>query len=368
MGKRSRRWGWGVLILVGFFGTQGAAFAQFNPYVMPRFNPAGGVNTLPSFTPAAAVSSYPYDPLGQSMYNPYYGVGPVGGALFGTAEIYRAYGTFMNNVEQARILRQQSIQAKLDTQRKRFELEMYLRANTPTYTEEQARVARLTVKRIHLSSPPGEIASGKALNVMIEDARKFPTRKIVLDPIPLSEDVLQQLNVTGSEYGLGVLRNEGKIPWPLAVVDVLAPEQRRLLDAQAQALYQSALKGKLDPSVFRDFSNELDRVYDNLLKRVNEIPGPQYLEAKRFLSDLKDARTALEKGEVLSQAQFQKYVAGGKTIQEVIDYMISKGLRFAPATLFDEPAYRAFYAALVNFDVALNAQGTVATETKDNKQ
>jgi len=48
----------------------------------------------------------------------------------------------------------------------------------------------------------------------------------------------------------------------------------------------------------------------------------------------------------------------------VVDYMISKGLRFAPATAQDEAAYRAFFSALVAYDVALNAQGG-GGETKE---
>ncbi len=360
----------GAILAVCVFGTHNSARAQFNPYVIPQFNVGGSANPVASaaMQSALANSTAPYDPYAQSLYNPYtYGIGPVGGAYVGIAEIYRAYGTAINDLERARILRQQSIQAKLDTQRKRFELEMYLRANTPTYTDEQARVARITLTRIQNNSPPAEITAGKALNIMLEDARKFPNRKTALSPISLSEDVLQQLNVSAGEYGLGVLRNEGRINWPLAVQDLLPAEQRKLFEAQAQALYQGALKGKVDPNVFRDFSNELDRTYENLLKRANEIPGPQYLEAKRFLSDLKDARNAIEKGEVANQAAYLRFVAGGKSIADVVDFMISKGLRFTPATGLDEAAYRAFYAAFVNFDVALNAQANSTTENKDKK-
>jgi hypothetical protein len=367
MGKRVTMWG-GAIVAVCVFNAQNAALAQFNPYVMPRFN-AAGTNAAASIAAQAAyTNAAPYDSLSQSVYNPYsYGVGPVGGAYIGIAEIYRAYGTAINDIERARILRQQSIQAKLDTQRKRFELEMYLRANTPTYTDEQARVARITLKRIQNSSTPTEIAAGKALNIMLEDARKFPNRKAALSPMALSEDILQQLNVTAGEYGLGVLRNEGRINWPLALQELLPAEQRKLFEAQAQALYQGAAKGKVDPNVFRDFSNELDRTYDGLLRRANEIPGPQYLEAKRYLSDLKDARNAIEKGEVANQVAYQKQISGGKSIADIVEFMIGKGLRFAPAAGTDEAAYRAFYAAFVNFDVALNAQGNPMSESKDNK-
>ena len=346
--------------------------AQFNPYVMPRFNPAGPANPLVAPTSVSAPISPSvlgtYDPYYPTPYNPYYGPGPVGGALMGLADVYRSYGTVIMNMEQARSMREQAIQAKLDTQRKRFELDMYIRANTPTFTEEQMKVARNTLKRIHGNSLPAEITSGKALNVMLDDARKFASRKVSMEQINLGEEMLRQLNVTASHVGLGPLRDGGKINWSVAVKETVPAEQLKTLEVQAQVLVQGALKGNIDVNVFRDFGAELDRTYENLVKRVNDLAGPQYLEAKRFLSDLKDARTALEKGEAQRQAQYQKFIAGGKSVQEVVDFMIGKGWRFAPATDRDEAAYRAFYAAFVVFDVALNTQGPApALETKETK-
>jgi hypothetical protein len=370
MAASAKRLGLVALAMTAVLVMPAIAAAQFNPYVMPQFNPAGPAALTPTNLPSSVSPSYlgPYDPLNYTPYNPYsYGIGPVGGALIGLADLYRASGTLVMNVEQSRSLRQQAIQAKLDTQRKRFELEMYIRANTPTFTEEQTKVARNTLKRIHSHSMPGEIASGKALNLMLDDARKFPSRKVASEQITLSEDILSQLNVSASHVGLGVLRNDGRISWPLSVQEVLTPEQMKTLEVQAQAVAQGALKGKIDPNVFRDFGAELDRTYENVVKRVNEIAGPHYLETKRFLNDLKDARTALDKGEAQRQLQYQKFVAGGKSVQEVVDFMISKGLTFAPATAQDEAAYRAFYSALVAFDVALNTQAPAPIEPKENR-
>jgi hypothetical protein len=360
MAARMNQWGAVALAMAGTLAATGAAQAQFNPYVMPRFNPLTA--TAPGVTTTTGIPSYglPYDP-NSSAYNPYtYGIGPIGGAAVGLAEVYRAYGTVLLNQEQARSMREQAMQAKLETQRKRFELEMYIRANTPTYVEEQIRIARNTLRRIHGFSTPAEIASAKALNVVLDDAGKFPDRKLAANPAMLSEDVLGQLNVTASHFSLGALRNDGKIRWPMAMQDSVPRDQQQALEAQAQALVKGALNGKFDPNVYRDYSAAVEKIGDDLAKRVNEIGGQQYLEAKRFVSDLKDAGVALEKGEARNQAQYQKFVAGGKSVHDVVDFMISKGLRFAPATAQDEAAYRAFHAALVAYDVALNAQGTAA--------
>ncbi|GEM_PF-2190871 len=372
MTPHAKRLGLIALTFAGVLLGTSSASAQFNPYVMPRFNPAGPANPLIAPTTVSSPINPSmfgtYDPYYPTPYNPYYGSGPVGGALMGMADIYRSYGTVIMNMEQARSMREQAIQAKLDTQRKRFELDMYIKANTPTFTEDQAKVARNTLKRIHGNSLPAEISNGKALNLMLDDARKFPSRKVAMEQINLGEDILRQLNVSASHVGMGPIGEDGKIKWSLAVKESVPAEQLKTLEVQALALVQGALKGNIDVNIFRDFGAELDRTYDNLIKRVNDIAGPQYLEAKRFLSDLKDARTALEKGELQRQVQYQKFIAGGKSIQEVVDFMIGKGLRFAPATGQDEAAYRAFYSALVVFDVALNTQGPApALETKDNR-
>jgi hypothetical protein len=326
------------------------AEAQFGGPINP-YTPNGTVPLTPN-----PFAINPYAPGGSGYPGTGYGWNPgeFGGILFGHADMLRAYGATINMQEQARILRQQSIQARFDTQRKRFELEMYIKANTPTFTEEQAKVARTTLQRIKTNSTPAEITTGKSLNLILDDARNFKNRKVASDSTPLSEGVLMQLNVTANENGMGPLR-DGQINWPIALKEVLTDEQRRTLEAQAQALVQGAAKGKVDANTLRDFGGELDRAYEMVLERVNEL-GPHYLDAKRFLSDLRNARKAIEKGEAQHQAEFMRWVStGGKTVQDVVDYLISKGLKFAPASLHDEAAYRAFFSALVAYNVALNA-------------
>ena len=62
------------------------------------------------------------------------------------------------------------------------------------------------------------------------------------------------------------------------------------------------------------------------------------------------------------QAKFQRYIEGGRSVQEIADYLVTNGLRFAPATINDEAAYRAIHTALASYDVAMNSQNGI-----DNK-
>ncbi|MFO0863326.1 MAG: hypothetical protein U0744_01465 [Gemmataceae bacterium] len=346
----------------------GAGVNPYTPFVSAGVSPYQ-TSTNP-YTPGGGIyGANPYDTGAGNPYNPFFygsGLGATGGSLYGSAEMAKAFGNVITSQEQARIMRQQAMQAAIDTQRKRFDFELYKAANTPTYTEEQMKIARQVHKRILSNSSPSEILNGTALNILLDDARKYPNKKVSMDPIPLSEDILRRLNVTAGLGNMGLLRDDGKVAWPAALQDMMTDEQRRTIETLAQNLMTGAKNGKVDANALRDLGNTLDKTQANLVKKVNEIPTIQYLEGKRFIREFNDARVALERGEAKAHFGFQDFVQGGKTIQEVVDYLVSRGLKLAPATSADEGAYRAFHSALVAFDVALNTQaGTTAPETKE---
>jgi len=164
--------------------------------------------------------------------------------------------------------------------------------------------------------------------------------------------------------------NDGEFTWPVAFLENFPADQLKLVQTQAKTLVKYAEKGnKIDINVLKDMRNEVDKIRDQLFKMVNEIPTTQYLEAKRFLNDFDDARQALERGEALTQVNFQKWCAGGKNLQQLVDYMIANGMKFTPATLGDEFAYRSAYSGMVAMDVALNTQaGGAIPETSEPKE
>ncbi len=329
-------------------GPVGAGLA--NPYTPVGAGYGGGVNP---YTPAGAGIAPAYAAGLINPYNPYLTSSP-GFTLMGQADVIRAYSVALTGQEQARVMRQQYYQAKLDTQKRRFELEMYIKANTPSFTEEQQKIAALTLKRLQTTNNVTEIFSAKSLNVILDDLRRAPGKKVAMDKIELSEDQLRRINVTGATFSLGVLRNEGKFSWPSGLEDLLTPEQKKEIEVRAQTLVQNAIKGRPDANMLKDLRVEIEKTRETLLKKVNEMPGPQYLEAKRFLSDFDDARVAIERGEAANQMKFQEFVIGGKTVQEVADFLVLKGLRIAPATQGDEASYQALNSAMVALDVALN--------------
>jgi hypothetical protein len=371
-------------------GVAAPAFSQpvfanpypFAPAIPPVFGSAmnpyvgGGFGVNP-YSPALGgeFGSNPYSPAGSSGgSNPYSpgGWGGCGGGwglpasvgpgytLMGGADLLRATGTVTKDMETARIMRQQYYQAKLDTKRKAFDLEMYIKANTPTPTEEQMRITRQMLKRIQTNSNPAEIADGRSLNFLLNDiASKFHENKSPLSEIALDENVLKHLNVSKgpNDASLGLLRNGDKLLWPTALREIVPAEKRTEISAQAQALAQAAIAGKqADPEAIRDLRGQLDKMDDQLLKRANALDTPDYTAGQRFLADLRAAIRAISSGSAGAQVEFQKLVSKGEihNLNDVVRVMVSRGWRFGPSLPTDEAAYRALHSALVSYNIALN--------------
>jgi hypothetical protein len=283
----------------------------------------------------------------------------------GAADVLRAYGTVITKQEQARIMRQQYYQAALDTKKQAFDLEMYIKNNTPDWNARQEKITKSVLKRIQNASNPAEIVEGRSLNFLLDDVDKNYT-KATMPEIPLDENVMRQLNVKPAGLGnnsLGMLRDGGKLQWPAALVKMLPADVRSDIDAKAQALAKNAADGKApDLNASADFQNQISRAREQLLKKANDFDTTPYQDAKRFLTDLDNSRQAIERGNASAQLQYQKLLAKGdiQNVNQLVNAMVKNGWRFAPALLSDEAAYRALHSALVAYDVALNQQVATA--------
>jgi len=319
-----------------------------NPY-----SPAGGYDAGASnpYSPAAALGGYGYG-LPPS-------VGP-GYTLMGGADLLRATGQVWKDEETARIMRQQYYQSKLDTKKKAFDLDMYIKANTPTFTETELKTQRVILSRILRNSNPAEIADGRSLNMILADiAGKFHDNKAPLSEIPLDESVLPRLNIASGAGGasLGLLRNGDKLNWPLALVKLESPEIRTTVGAQAQALALNAIAGKEpDANAIIDLRGKIEKMEALLLKNANAFDTPDYMAARRFLSDLLAGTRAISSGGAAAQVEFQRLVSKGEihNLNDLVKVMVTRGWRFAPALPSDESAYQALHSSLASYDVALN--------------
>jgi hypothetical protein len=326
-------------------------------------NMYGGTGMANPSNPYAAALTVPpdYGSAGNS-----YSSDPYSGSLYGTSSVIRAQGTLMLDQERARIMRELALQARQETRKKQFDTDQYIRENFPTFTQEQAKVAREQLKRIQSQASPGEIESGRAMNILLDDLRKHADKMAGVTSLPIDEDALKCINVTTpTGANLGLLRNGGKLSWPTALVDLVPAKTREDIESLTGPLYQLAVTNKLQGNnLVRDLDARVDQLQDALAGKVNDIPTGQYLEARRFLRELRSAVAALQQPNVAqAMADYQKFVSGGgKTAEQVAKFLIDRGLAVAPATPGDEGAYHALHTALANYDAAISTRPAVASK------
>jgi hypothetical protein len=332
----------------------GGGYGIGNPYVGGGYGP-GGID------PLTGIPGGGYSSLNNPYWNPY-----GGGYMYSSAADIQAYAQLGISQEQARILRESANQAKLVTRKMTADLEAYLREKKYTFTKEQADIAKQLLERVQVTPTNTEITTGKSLNILLQDLGrgKFDSKNLMSQTVTIDEDVLKLLNVTGAkdnDSNLALLRNDGQVTWTLVFDDttILPKKTREDIDSYAKQLFFQAANanGTLDKNTLKDLESALRKLRDDLRARVNKVDGQDYRDGLRFLDTFDAAVRALRLGDATVYLDFnQKFAKGGKTVQELVDYMTSKGLVFAPSIPGDERAYQAIQAALAVHSLALHAQ------------
>jgi hypothetical protein len=344
------------------------ASAYANPYSNPYASLYSGVGPGYGYGGTAALTSATGLPTsagyggygnGYSPYSSYYD--PSGGFLRGVADSVNSQGQFLIQEQQARMTKEQAKSLAIDNRRKLFDEIMYERQHTPSFAEDQERIAALHLRRAQNTAAITEIWSAKSLNELLKDLKKLHGDKVAGPEIELDPDVLKQINIqAGKGNGnVGILRNEGRLSWPIGLTDDLkngaeeAKEIRSILDSQALRAVQQAANGKVNVGVIKDLKKNVADLQKILTSNVKEMPTSEYIEAKRFLNNFEDAIKALQEENVGTYFN-QNWVSKVKTVQDLVDLMTKKGLTFAGAVSGDEAAYQALYNALVAYDKAAN--------------
>jgi len=348
----------------------------FNPYPRIVANPlaasplsayAGGVANPYASLYAASLYSNPYmssPGYGSGYYNPYmYGsYDPYSGYLRGGADVINAQGRFMVNTQQAYLTREQVRSEHVANRRKIFDEYLYEREKTPTAEEERQRHQLEQLNRSRNNPPVTEIWSGKALNDILADLRKLPAKApqggqlVNIQQLPLDEEGLKHINVTQGTGNIGLLKNEGRLNWPVALNGPDFKEQRERINSLSQAaVRQAEFNGHVDPGTLTQLNSDVDSLQRQLRKNGGDLPFAAYTEAKGFLNNLDEALAALRQSDVGNYFT-GKFALKAKTVPELVDHMRKQGLQFAPAIPGDEGAYVALHQALANYDLAAQAQ------------
>ncbi|HXG11450.1 MAG TPA: hypothetical protein VNK04_16975 [Gemmataceae bacterium] len=323
----------------GYIGGLGGATLYSNPYA-----------ASPGYVPGYYTN--PYFPWGY----PYYMNDPFSGYLTGAAQVISAQAQFMSTRAQTDLLREQYRQMRIDTHRRileEWQYERNLLANVPDPRDIERKFATHRA----LNDPPlTEILSGESLNRILVNIQELERKGATGPTMPLDEDLLKQINVTNGERGnIGLLRTSGgRLSWPLPLQGPTFDEERKRLDQFApEAVKQVEFNGQVNPKILEQMRADVNALGRKLNENIRELTPTQYVEARRYLSQLEDALTALEQPGV--QNYFSgKWGARGKTVGELVKNMA--GLRFAPATQGTEAAYRALHQALTAYNMALEQQ------------
>jgi hypothetical protein len=302
-----------------------------------------------------------------SLYaNPYsgsgYGYDPYGGFLRGSAEVIKAQGTFAQDQQKALLTREQIQSERVANRRKLVEQYLYERDKLPTPEDERERTRAQELRRSLTDPPVTEIWSAKALNDLLAELQKQGAKGVMATyrgpKEPLDQDQLKLINVMSTNRGgnIGLLKNGGRLSWPLALTGFEFKEERERLSSLAQdAVKEAEFNNRVDAGTLRQLHEDLDRLQKQLSRSVGELPPSQYIEAKRYLNNLGDALKVLGQPDAGSHLN-RKYAAQGKTVPDLVQYMTEHGLRFAAAVAGDEAAYRALHRALAAYAQGLHVE------------
>jgi len=272
----------------------------------------------------------------------------------GTADILSASGSFAVRVNESRMIGEQVKQARVDTRRKIFDQWLYERANTPTNQDLREEIQRRERRRALTDPPPSEILAAIPLNILYKDLRDRVRAGAKGQPIVIDEGTLRQINVrapmTAGNVGvLKPLKDGGQMTWPPLLKGEAYQDDVKLINTRAaEAVKQAVHSGEVDPTRLAELTGAIARLKKKLDDNVTELTPAQWIEAKRFLNQLDDARRALSNPDVANYFT-DKFVARGKTVPELVEYMASKGLEFAPAVGGDESSYIALYNYLLAY-------------------
>jgi len=338
--------------------------APFFPVTQPAFAPV----IAPSYPSAVLTTGYnPFGTPTATLTNEsdFYGIPnslgygypygtyipPTAGALFGTADLTRAQGRYLNDYQSARLLNQQVEQMKIETARKRLEYRRYLQSLQPNYDEIRDKELARSLDRARRHASDNDIFSARALNTLLDHFRQMHAKKQEGADVDIPADLLKNINVASASGGnIALIKQKGRLVWTDALNrDAFEKARKEFEEKTAEAIENIKANGRPDGTTMAALQKALNTLHVDLEKQIGVLTSDDYMESKRFLNQLNDAVQALKDPNVSNYFN-NIYVARGKKVKELVDWMLSKGLRFAPAVPGDYEAYRTLHQLLVAYD------------------
>ena len=346
----------------------------YNPYATSPYlttNPGmtGGpsLSTTPGYGTGGYDNSLTTNPYTSNPYNGYNnnsGSDPYGAAaLRGVADLTNATAQYQVTMIRARLMQEELTRSRLATRRLIQEEIDRERRNIPNPEESRQKDLENSLSRARRDPPMTEILSGKSLNDLFNNLATQQAKGFRGPNVPLDEVDLTQLNLSpGDESGnIGLLKNlkQGdKLGWPTVLTGDGYTEARDKLDARLpDAVSRLRTQKPVPDSDVRDLEDSVKKMTENLNSSIGDLSPTQYITGKRFLNLVQDAITAMKSPGAINYFN-GTWVAKGKNVAELVNYMKEKGLKFAAATPGGDATYRALHHAMIAYDANMTLIAT----------
>lgn len=292
----------------------------------------------------------PYADGAYGGFYPGYGESPIGGYMRGYADVISSVTQGMIDEQQSRMMAEQIKQVKVDTRRKQFDEWLYERNAMPTVEDDRERRRIEDIRRARNNPPSHEIWSGQALNELLTAIQQQDARNVRGPTVQVSPETVSHINVnaSGSTGTIGLLRDGGKLTWPAVLQRPAFEDQRKQIDSLARKAYQQAQAGPAPGDVIDGMTEAVNKLNDTIGAQIHSLTPTDYSRAKSYVREIESTIKMLQDPNVGNYLS-KKWAVKGGTVGEVVDNMTSQGLRFAPATHGDEPAYNTMYRGMVAY-------------------
>jgi len=306
---------------------------------------------------------YGYGGYGYPMSRTGSALAGYGQTLQGAASVASAMGGYHQDIEQAKMTRQQVQQMSIDTRRKQIEYEMWYEGVRPTAPKmiEKERQTDLQVARE--GAPYSQITSGYTLNVLLQSVLRAGT-PLAGPNISLELFTVNGLNLTPprTQGSLALAKDEGRIEWTEALQDSSYDTIRDNFSKTFTAALKEAESGMPpDRATLNELRGGLKLIDDQLEGQVRDLPPSRYIESRRLLNKLKDTIRGLSDRRITSAAS-SGWRQSTRTVRDLVAYCQKQGLEFGPAMASgDDQAYNAAYFALRAYERGVVPQRSLAT-------
>jgi hypothetical protein len=196
--------------------------------------------------------------------------------------------------------------------------------------------------------PATKIWSGAMLNNELQTLKGRLRKGGAIPNTPVDAKLLSQVNLARGEKGinLGLLRYADKLAWPTALKQAPFAADRNTIEKTLPDAANQARKGPAVQSATEPLRLAAKRLSRRLDDQVGELTPIQFMEARRFLTQMQVAIDELHDPDVTTLFELQEQLIRCKTLAGLIAFMTEEKLEFGPCVAEGRTAYQDLHRIL----------------------